>query len=543
MNKKISLVIITIIVVIIGFISYRSFIKKEVQDFSLEKVFRGNIAQEVSETGIVKASDEIDLSFKNTGRIEEIYVEVGDNVEVGQSLAKLDTSQLIIQFNEVQAALGVARAQLNKLLAGSSPEEIKIAETAVSNGEIAYNNAEQNLEDIITNAQEDLDNAYEDALNILNDSELRIYNAFNAVYSIQRTYFFRSDQESIKVKENKNKINASIIKVKPYLDAVKDENIDPYAKDFGVGVDTALSEIKKALKNTSDALKIVREMCEETTYYYTISSTDKTSLDTQRTNINTALTNVTDSQQTISSTKVTNGYNINTAQSQVATTRGALKKAEDELALKKAGPRQEALDLEQAKVRQAQTKVTLLQDQIQESTLKSSIAGRITDIDKKIGETIQLTESMISLISADPFQVKVDIYEEDIVKVNINNQVDIGIAAFPNEILKGKVVSINPTEKLIDGVVYYEVTISSDGQWLVEVKPGMTADIIIKTDYRENVLIIPDEAIQKYNGTVTVQVFKNNEIEEREIEIGLEGNDYEVEVVSGLKEGEEIVIR
>ncbi len=534
MSKKL-IIIIVIVVIVVALIGYQIFIKKEAPVFTLEIVSRGTILQEVSETGIVKASDEINLGFKSTGRIEKIYVEVGDSVETGQSLAKLDTSQLVIQLNEAQAALRVAQAQFNKLLAGSSPEQIKIAETAVSNAEIAYNNAEQNLEDVRADAQGDLNNAYGDALNVLNDSELEIYNAFNTVYSIQRTYFFRSDQESIKVKESKDEINTNISQIKPYLDTVKTDSKHE-------NINTALSEIKKVLESTSDALKIVREMCGKTTYYYTVSSTDKTSLDTQRTDINTALTDVIDSQQTISSTEITNESNINTAQASVATAEGTLQKTKDELALKKAGPSQEDIDLEQAKVTQARAKATLLQDQIQEFTLKSSIAGRITDIDKKVGEIIQLTESMISLISADPFQVKVDIYEEDIVKVKINNPVDINIAAFPDKVLKGKVMLINPTEKLIDGVVYYEVTISPDGQWPVEVKPGMTADIVIKTASKENVLIIPEEAIQKKDGEVTVQVFKNGEMEKREIEIGLEGSNYEVEVVSGLEEGEEVVI-
>ena len=535
MSKK-FIIITVIVIIVLVLIGYWGFIKKEAPVFTLEKVLRGTISQEISETGIVKASDEINLGFKSTGIVEEIYVKVGDSVEIGQSLVKLNVSQLIIQLNEAQAALGVAQAQLNKLLAGSSPEEIKISETSVSNAEIAYNNAEQNLEDVRIDAQEDLNSAYEDALNVLNDSELEIYNAFNTVDSIQRTYFFGNDQGSIKVKESKNEINTNISQVEPYLDAVE---ADPENEN----IDTALSEIKTALENTSDALKVVREMCGEPAYYYIVSSTDKTSLDTQRADINTALTNVIDSQQTISSTRITNESNINTAQAEASTAEGSLRKAEDELALKKAGPRQEDIDLEQAKVTQARTKVTLLQDQIQEFTLKSSIVGRVTDIDKKVGETIQPTESMISLISADLFQVKVDIYEEDIVKVKINNQVDISLAAFPDEVLKGKVVSINPTEKVIDGVVYYEVTISPDGQWPIEVKPGMTADIVIKADSRENVLIIPEEAVQKYNGKVTVQVFKNGEIEEREIEIGLEGSNYDVEVVSGLKEGEEIVIK
>ena len=71
----------------------------------------------------------------------------------------------------------------------------------------------------------------------------------------------------------------------------------------------------------------------------------------------------------------------------------------------------------------------------------------------------------------------------------------------------------------------------------------MTADVIIKTASRENVLVIPEEAIEKKDGKVIVQVFIGKTPQEREIEIGLIGSDDMVEVISGLKEGEEVVIK
>lgn len=141
-------------------------------------VSRGNISQEVSESGVVKKGEEINLSFKNTDKIEKIYVGVGDKVKSGQILAKLETTQSEIELRESQAALEVAQAQLNKLLAGATSEEIKVAETEVKNNEISLEISKENL-----------NQAYGDALNILDDTYLKIYNAFNTVVTIQRNYF------------------------------------------------------------------------------------------------------------------------------------------------------------------------------------------------------------------------------------------------------------------------------------------------------------------------------------------------------------------
>lgn len=536
MNKKIILIII-IIALALGFTIYQSFIKKEKPAFTLEKVSRGTILQEVSETGTVKPSEEVNLGFKNAGRIEKIYVKVGDNVELEQSLAKLDTTQLSIQLREAQATLEMNQAKLNKLLAGSSPEEIKIAETTVANAEIALENAKQNLKDITAVAEENLEAAYEDVLNILDDSYLKSYNAFNVVDSIQTTYFYRNDQEGIKVRENKDRIKNDLSQIKTYLDIAKSDSSDE-------NIDTALSKTKIALDRISSALAIIRQLCEEPSYQNIVASSSKTSLDTQRTNINTAYTNVTDAQQTISSTKIDDEYNINTANAQVSVAEGQLQKAQDELTLKKAGPRQVDIDLYQAQVRQAQARVVLLQDQIQEATLKSPTEGQIIKTNKRVGETVQpmLGEPVISLFPVSPFQIEVDIYEEDIVKVKIGNPVDIILAAFSDEILKGKVISIDPAEKLIEGVVYYEVTIDFEER-KEEIKPGMTADVVIKTASKENVLIVSEEAIQKKDGKVMVQVFKDGLIQDRVIEIGFKGSDDEVEVISGLEEGEEVIIK
>jgi len=96
-NRKIILIII-IAIVVVGVFVYQFFIREKKPEFVLEKVIRGIVLKEVSETGVVKILEETNLGFKNTGRIEKIYVKVGDEVAAGQNLAKLETSQLYIEL-------------------------------------------------------------------------------------------------------------------------------------------------------------------------------------------------------------------------------------------------------------------------------------------------------------------------------------------------------------------------------------------------------------------------------------------------------------
>jgi len=501
MTKKLIFIII-IVAVVLSVGVYYLFIKDGNPTYILEKVVRGTITQDVSETGSVKGSEKTELGFRNSGRIKNIYVDVGDEVGAGQSLAQLDTAQLYIELDGDKADLEVAKAKNRD--AGVSLES-----------------AEQSLEDVMSLAQEDLENAYGDALTLLDNSYLKVYNTYNTVFQIQRDYFIYSDQEAREVIEEKYKIKGNLERTEISVDNAKS---DPQKEN----IDLTLSKVKGFLEAVSDSLEAVRDATKSTTYRESVSATDKTSLDTQRTNITNTITDIVNTQQIISTTKITNETNIHSAEASVS----ELKKQLEE--------NKGSSGLYQAQIDQAQAKVRLLEDKITEAVLRAPSNGKITNINKRKGEVVQPANSVISFLSEAPFQIEVDIYEEDIVKVKIGDPVDIDLVSFPDQALEGKVTLIDPAEKIVEGVVYYKVTIDFL-EAVKGIKPGMTADITIITNKKENVLVIPKGTVKKINGKNIVQVFKDGEIEEREIEIGLEGDDF-IEVISGLEEGEEVFV-
>ncbi len=509
MNKKQIVILIIIFTLVLLF---RNFFRNEETSFVLVEVYQGTISQEVSETGQVKKGNKINLSFKSTGEIKSIYTEVGQEVNIGQVLAKLEISKLEIQLKEAESALIIAQAELDKLLAGSSNQEIKVAQTKVDNEDIDLKIAEQNLDD-----------TYEDALNVLEDSFLKTYNAQNSVDTVQRNYFTGNNQEGIVVREEEEKIRRAVFQIKSSLDTIKESGLDE-------DIETALSQAKDELANISDGLKVIREICEMVAYRDLVSSVDKTSLNTERDNINDVLTDIVNAQQTTIAKKLA-----------VITAQGELQKAKDDLSLLTAPARQEDITLYEAQLDQAQAQVDILENQIEDTNLRSPVKGQIAKIEKRVGEIAQSQDTIITLLPADPFDIEVDIYEEDIVKVKIDNPVDISLIAFPDDIFPGRVISIDPAEKLIEEVVYYKVVIVFE-ETPERVRSGMTADLIIKVDYRENVLVIPEDAIQKKNGQEIVKIFENGVVEEKEIQTGLLGSDDMIEVISGLEEGEQVII-
>lgn len=524
-------IIIVVILAVIGVVGYVILTGNNGPEYILAEVSYGTVVKEVSETGMVKISEQTNLGFKNAGKLSDTFVKVGDNVTAGQQLARLETDQLYIELSEAQAALDVTNADYAKLLAGSSAEEIKIVETDVVNAQLTLDNNKQTLKNVEIDAEEDLNQTYENALDELDSAYLDIYNALIAVDALENKYFGGGDQESIIIRNSISTIQNALNQAYTYIgDAKIDSDRDK--------IETALSKTKDSLSSSRLILADVRSTTESG--LYSVTSADKTTIDNQRTYINTAHENIVGAQQSISTTKITNSTNISDAEANVASAEIALQKKKDELALKKAGPTQESINLYLAKINQARAKVSLLNNKINESVLRSPIDGQIIGINKRKGETVQPTDSVIMFLPSGPFQVEVDIYEEDIVNVQADNYVKVVLPAFSDDIFNGKVISVDPSEKLIDGVVYYEVNISFEVDEQ-NIKPGMTADVTIETSKKENVLIVPIEAIEKKDGVNMVKIYKGNVLTYKKVEFGLEGEN-NIEIISGLSEGDQVII-
>jgi HlyD family secretion protein len=88
---------------------------------------------------------EADLSFRVGGRLESLEVDEGDRVAAGDLLAKLNDEPQREALAAANAKAGQARAVLDRLLAGSRPQEIESARAHVREAEAAVTNTEQTL--------------------------------------------------------------------------------------------------------------------------------------------------------------------------------------------------------------------------------------------------------------------------------------------------------------------------------------------------------------------------------------------------------------
>ena len=146
----------------------------------------------------------------------------------------------------------------------------------------------------------------------------------------------------------------------------------------------------------------------------------------------------------------------------------------------------------------------------------------------------------VSLVPEAPFQVEADVPETDIGKISFQDRCQITLDAFPEKKMPGQVIEIEPAETVIQGVVYYRIKVSLESGD-ENIRPGMTAEVDITTASKENVLVIPQRAVSERNGYKTIKFLEDNKVKEKEIETGIRSVEGQVEVISGLNEGEEII--
>jgi len=210
-----------------------------------------------------------------------------------------------------------------------------------------------------------------------------------------------------------------------------------------------------------------------------------------------------------------------------------------------APPRNVDLASLRAEVSRQAAALSAAKDDLAKTELRALADGVVSKLDVEVGENVTANQNVVGIIS-DGFSIKVDISEADIAKVSVDDPVDITLDAYGDDVqFFGHVVKIEPAETEISGVVYYKTTILFDDiAEQYEIRSGMTANIDILTNKKENVLVIPRRAVLTQDRKKIVRVVQDATkgiFEEREVETGLQGDDGLIEIVSGLTDGEDVV--
>ena len=173
--------------------------------------------------------------------------------------------------------------------------------------------------------------------------------------------------------------------------------------------------------------------------------------------------------------------------------------------------------------------------------IKAPFNGVVFAVTAQSGETYQAEATLFTIGDPKALEVKANITEEDYPIVAVGQAVEIFFDARADITVQGKVNRVIPQRVEGDRPRYnIYITLDEVPDGLAD---GMTADSAITIQKREGVLCLPRSVVRASGvDTVTLKVWVNNAIETREVKVGLRG-DSNVEIVSGLQEGDQVVIQ
>lgn len=232
---------------------------------------------------------------------------------------------------------------------------------------------------------------------------------------------------------------------------------------------------------------------------------------------------------------------FNPSDSQVKQAQAALEQARAQFA-RLTNPNPNDIKIAQASVDQARAARDLAQTRLDYAIIKAPFDGVVTHVDVDLGSTVTAGRVVLGIADVSEYRVKLNIDETDIAKINVGQEVVISLDAYPGVNISAQVTDVASNATMVQGVVNYIVTVSLSSNQPVPLKLGMTTDANILIANRENVLILSNRAIRAMGNSWLVTIQRDNgTTEEIEVKTGM-ANDQETEIVSGLSEGQVVII-
>jgi RND family efflux transporter MFP subunit len=176
------------------------------------------------------------------------------------------------------------------------------------------------------------------------------------------------------------------------------------------------------------------------------------------------------------------------------------------------------------------------------AVIVSPSAGTVVELTIRAGDGVGANQQIARIATPDDLTILADVDELDLPNVAIGAEARFRLDSFPSTEITGRVVNTAPQARQQGGATVFQTEIAFDPPAGVDLRPGMNADVTIVTASRDDVLLIPEAALRTVGDRSFVVVETGGGTEEREVELGYRGNG-QVEIVSGLAEGDRVVLR
>ena len=510
-NKKlIWIIIITLVLAVGGYAAYTYWMPAEPETAEAPQIQtavarRGDMVIYASGVGSVIPAAEIGLGFSSSGTLSELLVNVGDEVQAGDVLARLQTSN-----TEASLASAVTSAQLSMLEAQQSLDAIYDNwEMSSAQALLAVETTEENLNELQNPAlqQAETAQALAEAQDVLDAAQL----------AYDRTQLTASQA-------NIDDAYADMLIAQQGLERAQD-NFDRYADKPSDNINRAQaqSQLSAAQQTFDNAAANYNAMIGT-------SSDQEQSLAVA--DLAVAQAQFAEAERELE--RIQNGA----TPGEIALGQAELTAAQAEWQRLKDGPDPDEIELAEVKLANAEAKLAQAEEELVYIDLVAPIDGTVLAISANAGESVG-TSTIITLadLSLPILQVYLD--EIDMDKIAVGFEVEVIFDAIPNSTFSGHVIQVDPSLATVSNSQVVSALVQLDEFAKPQTLPvGLNASVDVIGGRAENAVLIPVEALRELGpGEYAVFVMENDEPKLRVVTVGLV--DFtSAEIIAGLETSE-----
>jgi multidrug efflux pump subunit AcrA (membrane-fusion protein) len=466
---------------------------------------RGNITVSATGAGTVMAAEEIELGFTTSGRLTEMLVRVGDRVEAGDVLARVDD-------RSAQEALANAQLQLAQ---AAMQSDASSTETGISYDEISVAQAQINLDQAQAERDALLNWAVDpDEVALLEANVVAAEAAYNAANGQAAASSSSIAVSAISVDQAERNLASVQEAYDTAWDSARDWELnDPFRADM----------LKAEREGTAEALLRAQEALRVAELNYNATAAGSSS-----SGIANSQTSLLSAQQALAEALA------GPAAEEIEAAEIAVRQAE--LSYQQALLNQEANAISLA---QAELEVASAEGAVDGTALIAPIAGTVTAVNFDVGENASGTVIVLADLEQPLLEVYLD--ESDMGMVGMDYEVEVVFDALPEETFTGRIVQIDPTLVNSNGVSAVRALVQLDADSFAKPQTlpvGLNGTAEVIGGRAQNAVIVPVEALREIgDGEYAVFVMEEGEPRLRMVEVGLMDFTF-VEITAGLEEGE-----
>ena len=175
---------------------------------------------------------------------------------------------------------------------------------------------------------------------------------------------------------------------------------------------------------------------------------------------------------------------------------------------------------------------------LKKSLINSPLKGTAKTRFVKIGEFVRKGDRLVEILEVDRILVKVNIPEQEILKINLGQKVDVELYILGEKKFKGLVKKIGLEADVSNRTFPVEVEVGNKAR---ELRPGMLGRVTFSQEVEQNQVVVPRHTILERDSGRIVYVVEGGKSFKREVSTGISQRE-KVQILKGLKPGEQLVV-